>query len=182
MRFEVSRILAGAVNGLSTRRIWEELRIQGPKVSWHNLVWFPGRIPEQSTILWMIILDMLPTRTRLLRMGLNIDTDNFAKELWGNVFSLCGIMRNVSTWDRELEWATKLLKGKSLIVRILKLALAGHVYALWCERNSILFGDRARLVGDVLNDIRDTIQIRLNNWSICKSNSRNIALCEKWGI
>ncbi|KAE8698592.1 hypothetical protein F3Y22_tig00110597pilonHSYRG00465 [Hibiscus syriacus] len=106
----------------------------------------------------------------------------FAKELWGNVLSLCGIMRNVSTWDRELDWATKLLRGRSLIVQVLKLALVGHVYGLWCERNSRLFEGRARLVGDVLNDIRDTIQIRLNNWSICKTDSRNATLCASWGI
>ncbi|KAE8687647.1 hypothetical protein F3Y22_tig00111013pilonHSYRG00306 [Hibiscus syriacus] len=91
-------------------------------------------------------------------------------------------MRNVSTWDRELDWAIKLLRGRSLIVQVLKLVIAGHVYGLWCERNSKLFRGRARLVGDVLNDIRDTVQIRLNNWSICKTDSRNAVLCASWGI
>ncbi|XP_039039588.1 uncharacterized protein LOC120177546 [Hibiscus syriacus] len=44
LKSEGDLLLAGTDNDLSTRGIWEELRIQGPKVSWHKLVWFPGRI------------------------------------------------------------------------------------------------------------------------------------------
>ncbi|XP_039021846.1 uncharacterized protein LOC120154075 [Hibiscus syriacus] len=167
MRPDVSHLFAGPGCDLSIRSIWEDLCIHGLKVPWHKLVWFPGRIPKHSTILWMTILDRLPTRMRLLRMGLNIDNDKclfydtehescnhllfgcgFAQELWGNVLSLCGVKRCVSAWDKELAWASQLLKGKTFIVQVLKLALAGHVYNIWRERNNRLFGGRGRMVGD----------------------------------
>ncbi|XP_038999986.1 uncharacterized protein LOC120125690 [Hibiscus syriacus] len=78
---------------------------------------------------------------------------SFARDMWGNVLSLCGINRCVSAWDKELASASQLFKGKTLIVQLLKLALAGHVYNIWRERNSRLFGGRARPVGDVLKDM-----------------------------
>ncbi|KAE8686558.1 hypothetical protein F3Y22_tig00111059pilonHSYRG00273 [Hibiscus syriacus] len=134
-------------------------------------------------------------------MGLNIDNANclfcgaepetrnhlffgcgFARDLWGNVLSLCGINRRVSTWDRELIWASQFLKGKTLIVLLLKLAFVGHVYSIWRERNSRLFGGRARPVGEVLNDICDSIRIRLSGWSINRVDRRNATLCSSRSI
>ncbi|KAE8680707.1 hypothetical protein F3Y22_tig00111372pilonHSYRG00187 [Hibiscus syriacus] len=138
---------------------------------------------------------------RLARMGLAIENDNcllcstepetrdhiffecgLAKTLWGAIISLCGIHRTVSCWNGELAWATHCFKGKSLIVRMLKLALAGYVYSIWKERNNRLFGGKVRLMEDILDDTRDAVRARLSSWSINIMESRNVALCDSWGI
>ncbi|XP_039003066.1 uncharacterized protein LOC120129687 [Hibiscus syriacus] len=165
IRPTVLHLFSGPIQSLSIRSIWDDMHISTPKVSWQHLVWFPGRIPKHNIIVWMSILNRLPTRVRLLRMGLNIENDkclmcgvvaecrdhlffgcNFTKDLWGAILALCGLYRGVSGWDSELAWAIYCLKGKSLIVRIFRLAWAGHVYSIWTERNSRPYGGRARPV------------------------------------
>ncbi|XP_039049072.1 uncharacterized protein LOC120190009 [Hibiscus syriacus] len=144
-RHDVAHLFSGQVCDLNTRQVWDDLRATAPKVSWHHLVWFHGRIPKFNIIAWMTMLNRQPTRVRLVQMGLTIETDKcllygivaetrdhlffeciFAKELWGSILELCGIYRGVSSWDGELAWATRLFKGKSLIVKVLKLAWTGH--------------------------------------------------------
>ncbi|KAE8701841.1 hypothetical protein F3Y22_tig00110505pilonHSYRG00328 [Hibiscus syriacus] len=125
---------------LKTWPIWEDLRVKVPKVPWHSLVWFPGRIPKHNIIVWMVILNRLPTQVRLLRMRLSIENDKcvfcgaeaktrdnlvfdcgFVRELWGDILTLCGVTRRVSCWDRELAWAVHCFKGKYLYVRVFSL-------------------------------------------------------------
>ncbi|XP_039066533.1 uncharacterized protein LOC120212215 [Hibiscus syriacus] len=176
IRPDVAHLFLGQVRDLSTRYIWEELHTSAPKVACHHLVWFSGRIPNHNIIIWMTILNRLPTRVRLLRMGLAIESDRcllydneantkdnlffecrFAKELWGSIMELCCISREASSWDEELVWASLLLKGKSLIVRMLKLAWTSHVYSIWKERNSRLFRSIAISKEEVLEDIKEAI-------------------------
>ncbi|XP_039005001.1 uncharacterized protein LOC120132276 [Hibiscus syriacus] len=58
-------------NGASSvKDIWQEIRVKEIKVPWHSLIWFPQHIPKHSLIAWMAILDRLPTRDRLMRMGI----------------------------------------------------------------------------------------------------------------
>ncbi|XP_038991616.1 uncharacterized protein LOC120114908 [Hibiscus syriacus] len=106
----------------------------------------------------------------------------FVRELWGDILTLFGVTRWVNCWDRELAWVVHCFKWKSLIVRVFKLDWACHVYNIWKERNSRLFGGKVRLVGDVLKDIKEAIQIRLKGWAISRANPRDDSLCVKWGI
>ncbi|XP_039042323.1 uncharacterized protein LOC120181221 [Hibiscus syriacus] len=107
----------------------------------------------------------------------------FARELRGDILTLCGVMRRVSSWDRELAWAVHCFKGKSLLVRVFKLVWAGHVYGIWKERNSRFFGGKVRLVGDVLKDIKEAVQIWLKGLAISsRVDLRNNSLCVNWGI
>ncbi|XP_039023289.1 uncharacterized protein LOC120155894 [Hibiscus syriacus] len=178
--YEIAHLFTGQVCHLSTRQVLDDLRATGPKVPWHHLIWFSGCIPKFSIMTLMAMLNILPTRVRLVHMGLSIETDkclmcgtmtktrehlfiecSFAKELWGSVLGLCGINRGVSSWDSELAWAVCFFKGKSLIVRILNLAWTGNIYGIWMERNSKLFGKRNRTKDDVLDDIKQVIRIRL---------------------
>ncbi|XP_039045913.1 uncharacterized protein LOC120185900 [Hibiscus syriacus] len=159
IRPEVAPIFVGQVQEVSTRYIWDKLRSPAPKVPWHHLVWFSGRIPKHSIIVWMAILNRLPTRVRLLRTGLAIETDKcllcceeaetkdhiffewqFAKELWGSILELFCISREPCSWEGELAWASLLFKGKSFIVGILKLAWSRHIYGIWKEMNADCLG------------------------------------------
>ncbi|KAE8690595.1 hypothetical protein F3Y22_tig00110893pilonHSYRG00037 [Hibiscus syriacus] len=202
MEAGASHLFLGRVRDLSVRwYIWEELRSPAPKVAWHHMVWFSGRIPKHTIIVWMAILNRLPTRVRLLRMGLAIESDSclfcgnkaetrdhlffechFAKDLWSSILDLCCIPRVACSWEGELAWASLLLKGNSLIVKILKLAWTGHVYSVWKERNSRLFGNRARSKEELLGDIKEAIQLLLGGKSFNTAGSSNIALSAKWGI
>ncbi|XP_039007845.1 uncharacterized protein LOC120135683 [Hibiscus syriacus] len=196
MRHSVNHLFVNRDCALSTRQIWEDLRIVAPKVAWHHLVWFSGRIPKHNIILWMAILDRLPTRVRLMRMGLVIENDrclfcdlvpetrnhiffecDYAKSLWKAILLLCGVNRRVSHWEGELSWAAHFLKGKSLLTRVFKLPLTSYVYVIWRERNNRLYGGLLRLMSDILLSIKTDIQIRLDGWPINRSDSRNIALC-----
>ncbi|XP_039008860.1 uncharacterized protein LOC120137071 [Hibiscus syriacus] len=56
-----------------TKDIWEDIRVPREKVYWHKVIWFPHHIPKFSMITWMAILDRLPTRDRLFRMGITSD-------------------------------------------------------------------------------------------------------------
>ncbi|KAE8654116.1 Ent-kaur-16-ene synthase [Hibiscus syriacus] len=85
-------------------------------------------------------------------------------------------MAILNSWDGELAWASLLLKGKSLIVRLLKLAWSGYVYNIWKERNSRLYGSGARSKDAVLEDIKETIRIRLEGKCFNKADSSSIAL------
>ncbi|XP_039006622.1 uncharacterized protein LOC120134212 [Hibiscus syriacus] len=197
----ISHIFTGSVSDLSVRQIWEGMRVTAPKVPWQHLVWFLGRIPKQSVITWIALLNRLPTWVRLQKMGLVIDDVNcvlcgleaesrehiffgcsFAKGLWGFILALCGVSRMVSSWDGELAWAIHCLKCKSLIVMILKLAWNAHVYCTWKERNIRLFGGSPRPLEAVLQDIKEAVQIRLSGMPVNRADLRNAGLCTSWGI
>ncbi|XP_039052924.1 uncharacterized protein LOC120194796 [Hibiscus syriacus] len=201
VRPSVLHLFTGPIHNLSVRSIRDNLRIIFPKVSWQYLVWFPGRIPKHNIIVWMAILDRLPTRVWLLRMGLSIvDVKclmcgiepecrdhmffgcNFAKDLWGAILALCGVYRGACSWESELSWATYCFKGKSLIARVFRLAWAGHVYSIWKERNCRLYGGSARSVDALLQDIKAVIRIRLERSTICRSDECNAALCARLDI
>ncbi|XP_039071287.1 uncharacterized protein LOC120218420 [Hibiscus syriacus] len=71
LRNEALPILNAGVS--KTKKIWDEIREKHNKVPWHNVVWFPLHIPKASVITCMAILDRLPTRARLSRMGISTD-------------------------------------------------------------------------------------------------------------
>ncbi|XP_039000048.1 uncharacterized protein LOC120125773 [Hibiscus syriacus] len=56
-----------------TKDIWKALRVKGEKVSLYKLIWFPLHIPKHNMITWMTLLNRLPTKERLLRMGIVTD-------------------------------------------------------------------------------------------------------------
>ncbi|KAE8677066.1 hypothetical protein F3Y22_tig00111550pilonHSYRG00032 [Hibiscus syriacus] len=201
MRSSVYHLVAGRDRLLSTKQIWEDMLSMAPKVAWHHLVWFSGLIPNHFIILWMAILDRLPTRARLLRMGITIENVNclfcnmipetqshiffecdYAKSLWASILQLCDINRNICHWDGELAWAVHCFRGKSLLTRVLKLAFTSYVYGIWRERNNKLFGGKTRTMIENLEDIKDTIRIRMSGWRINMMDLRNAAICARWGI
>ncbi|XP_039025015.1 uncharacterized protein LOC120158175 [Hibiscus syriacus] len=133
--------------------IWDIIRISREKVVWHRLIWFPAHIPKISLISWMAILDRLPTKDRLTRFGLIVDNVcglcgtgmesrvhlfadcSYAKDVWDSFLIACGLSHEFHSWDELLHWLLVNLKGKSIRVRILKLAWTGYLYFIWKERN-----------------------------------------------
>ncbi|KAE8682295.1 DNA polymerase eta, putative isoform 3 [Hibiscus syriacus] len=107
---------------ICSKEIWEAVRERKSKVSWHKIIWFPMHVPKFSTIAWMAILDRLPTRERLSRMGVLNDTQcvlcnetvktrnhlfadcSFAKNLWQAILNLTHLRKPQMSWESMLEW------------------------------------------------------------------------------
>ncbi|KAL4383402.1 hypothetical protein GQ457_15G010210 [Hibiscus cannabinus] len=184
---------------LTVRTIWEDIRETAVPVEWHKLIWFALHIPKHAVIAWMTILNRLPSKDRLIRMGIEVDsvcvncgvetetrshlffTCSYSKEVWKRILQLCGVHRSVSNWEDELGWAVRHLKGRSFIVFVLKLAWQAYVYYVWEERNRRCFRGTFRSVDSLLHCIQDVVRIRAHTKNI-RLDDVNKNICVAWGI
>ncbi|KAL4351771.1 hypothetical protein GQ457_06G036510 [Hibiscus cannabinus] len=74
------------------------------------------------------------------------------------------------------------LRGKSLLVFILKIAWNAHLYAIWEERNCMLFRNTSRRVNDIIGSIMDTIRIKMHCKVFDRLDHVNRQLISVWGI
>ncbi|XP_039002231.1 uncharacterized protein LOC120128656 [Hibiscus syriacus] len=181
--------------------IWDHIRDRRDKVGWHRLIWFPSHIPKFSIIAWMVILDRLPTKDRLARFGIvtvNVcglcgddqESQNhlflecsFVRVIWKAILHACGLQLQMLTcWDDAMHWMTSNLKGKSLLVHILKLAWTGFVYFLWEERNRKHFRGVIRSADTIVNNIRESVRIKLYRCHMNKMDDVNRRLSLVWGL
>ncbi|GAV77912.1 zf-RVT domain-containing protein, partial [Cephalotus follicularis] len=58
-----------AGHSFSTNKSWHGIRTRSNEVSWHNLVWFPSRIPKHAFFLWLAIRGAHRTKEKLLAVG-----------------------------------------------------------------------------------------------------------------
>ncbi|XP_039070165.1 uncharacterized protein LOC120216981 [Hibiscus syriacus] len=84
---------------LQTKDFWEITRTQEQKVLWHQLIWFPMHVPKHSLIAWMALLDRLPTRDHLKRMGIcsegiYVNCNSF-QETRDHLFFICPLEANL---------------------------------------------------------------------------------------
>lgn len=56
----------------SSALTWDHLRPRVPRPPWHTGVWFKGCIPKHAFHFWVVILNRLPVRDRLVRWGLEV--------------------------------------------------------------------------------------------------------------
>ena len=54
----------------STRRTWDQIRIQAPEVDWHSIVWFLQGVPRQAFIVWLTMKDRFSTGVRMRNWGI----------------------------------------------------------------------------------------------------------------
>ncbi|XP_039063966.1 uncharacterized protein LOC120208913 [Hibiscus syriacus] len=152
---------------VKSRWVWEKVRDRWEKVLWEDLLWFPLHIPKMSIISWMVILNRLPTKDRLIRLGLESDgscglcedglenKENlfnecvFAGGVWSRVMLACRLPCRSMCWNEALAWTIANFKGKSLLVCILKLVWNCFLYFVWEERNLRRFRGCSRLVDEI---------------------------------
>ncbi|XP_038998773.1 uncharacterized protein LOC120124090 [Hibiscus syriacus] len=148
----------------------------------------------------MAILDRLPTRDRLQRMGIITTGDcvlcNDALETRSHLFFECptasnlweiilqhnGLKKSISSWEDMIVWACNSWKGKSLISTILKLAWCAKIYVLWEERNRRIFQGRSRSTDDLFICIKEFVGIKLRGKKINMFDRVNTFLCNSWAI
>ncbi|CAF1698374.1 unnamed protein product [Brassica napus] len=56
--------------------VYANLRVQGPAVTWCNIVWNKGGIPRHSFLTWLFVLNRCPTRDRIIGWGLQTSSSN----------------------------------------------------------------------------------------------------------
>ncbi|XP_039022529.1 uncharacterized protein LOC120155005 [Hibiscus syriacus] len=184
----------------TTKGIWEEVRHKHDKVPWHKLIRFPLHIPKFSVITWLAILDRLPTRDKLLRMGLTtvgycvfcndaLETRNhlFADcivitSLWNGILQLSLLSVPHMPWEIKLAWGASTWKGKSLLTSIMKTASCAFIYKVWEERNCRIFRGKFRTIEDLLGSIKETVGLHHMNRDFNKLDNVNMLLCNNWNI
>lgn len=48
---------------------WKEIRPHRLKVPWYKIVWSAPSIPKHNLIIWMVLLNILPTKDRMIAQG-----------------------------------------------------------------------------------------------------------------
>ncbi|XP_039068831.1 uncharacterized protein LOC120215147 [Hibiscus syriacus] len=134
LRSEASSLFCSISNWsqVNARWIWDNIRCRGEKVSWHRLVWFPGHIPNFSMISWMAISGF-ESRDHIF------SDCAYVVGVWHAILHACALNLGPLCWNDLVCWLLLNLKGKSLLVHILKLAWSGFIYFIWEERNHRLF-------------------------------------------
>ena len=149
------------------------------KVEWHRLLWSSLTIPKHSVIVWMAILNRLPTMDRLISWGIEtsgtcclcqeeVETRdhvffecNYSKETWRMILSHCGINRVIGKWEEELQWVVRNTKGKKLNSAILIVAWRAHIYHIWREHNGRMHSQSRRTLVQIFEQIQNDVRIRL---------------------
>ncbi|XP_019241491.1 PREDICTED: uncharacterized protein LOC109221464 [Nicotiana attenuata] len=134
-----------------------------PRVSWKNLIFQNSARPKTVFNLWLLLQGRLPTKDRLVNWGLNINQQCVLcqghMETRDHLFLLCSytamlwkqVMRwiqedqsNTHNWDQHLQWIINKAKAKSSRASIFRLVVTEVSYALWMERNTLIFEQRYR--------------------------------------
>ncbi|XP_038995048.1 uncharacterized protein LOC120119296 [Hibiscus syriacus] len=101
----------------------------------------------------------------------------YAKEIWTAILLSCGLSQTPLDWYGSFQWLLLNLKGKSLLVHILRLAWTGFIYFIWEERNHIHFGGTHRLAGAVVSCIKESVRIKLHITHMNRIDDVNRELC-----
>ncbi|XP_019102534.1 PREDICTED: uncharacterized protein LOC109133514 [Camelina sativa] len=141
----------------SSKETWEQLRLHSPVVPWADVVWFKQNVPRFSFIIWLALLNRLPTRDRLRGWGMSVPTacvlcsngtethDHlfftcpFSSELWG-FFAAKLFPSPPTALLASSAWILTHSQPHTVkATAIVKLLFQTVVYHLWKERNARIF-------------------------------------------
>ena len=180
--------------------VWRVIRPKKAKVEWHRLIWAPYIVPKYGFIAWMAILNRLPTMDRMQNWGIEVvgvcvlckqeaETRDhlffncsYSEYIWKGLMQLGGIRRDVVSWEAELKWASKRLKGKALVTLILRCAWSACIYAIWKERNCRLNRDKEETKQKVLENIVQMIRLKFANLRNIEADHVNTDLIKSWRL
>ena len=95
---------------------------------------------------------------------------------------LCGLNRRIVSWNEELEWATKKIKGKALLSIVLRLAWKASIYHIWRERNRRMHDSIPVAAEQIVEHVKDDVRIRLIGLKNISNDSVNSNICWNWGF
>ena len=106
----------------------------------------------------------------------------FAKCVWKKVLEICGLSREIGSWEDELKWAVRKLKGKALVSILLRLAWKATIYCLWRERNRRVYEQTKETEDQVLNHIKEAVRIKLMGLRNIANDSVNRMICRNLNL
>ncbi|XP_021987932.1 uncharacterized protein LOC110884499 [Helianthus annuus] len=149
----------------SSKAVWNTIHVRGPRVEWHNVVWFSQCVPRHAFLLWLVIGNKLKMQDKLkhwevgglinLRLMCYSLCQNgndshahlffecvFAAQIWSKVKAIGDMQHLTDNWENVLDHLVSKAKSKSAKTVIGRLLVAAIVYHIWQERNCRLFSDR----------------------------------------
>ena len=131
---------------------WKHIRVPGPKVPWHRLIWVPGNTPRHSFITWLAILNKLSTHDRIMLYTPGplacvlchsaMESHNhlffecsFSLFIWQGILHTLGSPIQLLQWNDWVDWASKAWKPKKPLHTIAKMSFGMTIYSIWKERN-----------------------------------------------
>lgn len=163
----------------NTGAIYKLLKQHGNLVPWKSVVWNRGGIPKHSFLTWLITLDRLPTKDRLLSWGLQVSpqcllcASPLLVESRDHLFFECSFAFGL--WDifaRRLgiapshSWASTLsdmqaLGGSCWQKKLTLIVWQLTLYSLWLERNSRLHNQVLKSYSQIASTMDRTIRNRI---------------------
>lgn len=153
-----------------------------PRPPWHTGVWFKGCIPKHAFHFWVVILNRLPVRDRLVRWGLevsdkcllctqNIETRDhlflscdYSREVWNIVSRRLGASWLCDNWGAFMNWISDTASPPVTLLK--RLVFQATIYLIWRERNSRLHAGPSLLPSLLFRQIdrciKDAILARLS--------------------
>ncbi|CAN1132905.1 LINE-1 retrotransposable element ORF2 protein [Linum perenne] len=149
----------------SVSTVWKVLRPEYPVVDWGEMVWKAPSIPRHSFICWLVMLDRLKTRDKLLKWGIHCPSVcvlcNVDAESRDHIFFCCSYSTQVRevcrfpSSPRATCW-TEWVNGIKGYAGNGKLSVwfkwRAYIYHIWRERCSRTHGTRV-ISGTALADI-----------------------------
>ena len=96
------------------------------------------------------------------------------------ILSLCGLSKVNGSWTEELQCVVQNLKGKKLISSLLHVAWKAFIYHVWREKNQRLYKHSTETTMQILEHIKEVIQIRLAGLKRVATMPFNRQLCKSF--
>ncbi|KAL0676638.1 hypothetical protein Bca4012_004619 [Brassica carinata] len=145
----------------SISKTWEAVRNREPEQQWTQSIWFKGHVRRHAFTAWVIYQDRLPTRSRLLKWGMNISPScclcdaavedithlflncEVSEGIWNLVLHRLGYsFRAFHTWTSFTEWVS--LRDTVTSRTLKKIVAQVTITNIWMERNTRLHVGEAR--------------------------------------
>ncbi|XP_013625260.1 PREDICTED: uncharacterized protein LOC106331446 [Brassica oleracea var. oleracea] len=135
----------------SAARTWDQIRVRGPEVPWHHLVWFTQGVPRHAFIVWLTFKDRLSTGVRMRQWGIaqgcmlcgepDESRDHlffacpYTFTVWSNLTAT--LLGTVASPDWTTMVTSLLRRNRNKMDAILlRMIFHTTIYLVWKERNS----------------------------------------------
>lgn len=150
-----------------------------PMVDWRVMVCHNKVRPRVVFVLCLVCQNKLATKDRLAKFGVNtykkcafcnsdetihhlIFECSHTKKVWEDVLCYLNTTHNVEGWNQDITWLVKVCKSKNWRRHFVQIVVAETIYAVWLNRNDIVFNSGYRdinIVGSVMEKIVNRIWV-----------------------
>ncbi|GAA0153481.1 reverse transcriptase [Lithospermum erythrorhizon] len=184
---------------LRCKDVRQEIKGNVEKVKWHKIEWSCSNTQAHSFIMWMVYMQKLATKDRLMRMGIlqsdscefygqseSIEHFFFACEytrvVWRKLLMYLHFYHMPTRWHSELDLMISKCKGKSLKARLCRASFCCVVYCIWLERNRTIFKNEKRGIEELLFLCVSKVRYNVYSWKNLACTRENWNTCIEWGF